>query len=234
MKYFMESRSASWGGQFKNAIMLGPSIGEDNTIDDVTAGEAIMHVLTMPWKVFFALVPPRHYWGGWLAFIVALALIGGIVVVVGEFAELLGCVANIKTSVSAITLVALGTSLPDTFASKTAAQTSEYADSAVGNVTGSNSVNVFLGMGLPWLIATIYHKTKFDSDYAVPPGSLTFSVSVFLACSLVCFFILGLRRCIIGGELGGPKASRNLSGFILIGLWVTYVTVLSLKAYEVI
>lgn len=57
----------------------------------------------------------------------------------------------------AITLVALGTSLPDTFASKAAAVGEKTADNAIGNVTGSNSVNVFLGLGLPWLIAAIYH-----------------------------------------------------------------------------
>ncbi len=67
-------------------------------------------------------------------------------------AELLGCTLAIPPAITAITLVALGTSVPDTFASVTAAQGSEYADSAVGNVTGSNSVNIFLGLGLPWVI----------------------------------------------------------------------------------
>ena len=57
---------------------------------------------------------------------------------------------------TAITLVALGTSLPDLFASKTAALQEKYADNSIGNVTGSNSVNVFLGLGLPWLMASIY------------------------------------------------------------------------------
>ena len=52
---------------------------------------------------------------------------------------------------------AAGTSLPDTFASKSAAVNNDSADAAVGNVTGSNSVNVFLGLGLPWTIAAIYH-----------------------------------------------------------------------------
>ena len=33
----------------------------------------------------------------------------------------------------------------DTFASKVAAVQDEYADSSIGNVTGSNGVNVFLG-----------------------------------------------------------------------------------------
>ena len=50
-----------------------------------------------------------------------------------------------------------GTSLPDLFASKQAAQMEATADNSVGNVTGSNSVNVFLGLGLPWTLAAIYH-----------------------------------------------------------------------------
>ena len=64
---------------------------------------------------------------------------------------------------SAITFVALGTSLPDTFASKSAAVAERTADNAIGNVTGSNSVNVFLGLGLPWMIASIYHAAQVSN-----------------------------------------------------------------------
>jgi solute carrier family 8 (sodium/calcium exchanger) len=69
----------------------------------------------------------------------------------------MGCVMMMKPGVTAITFVAIGTSIPDTFASKIAAQQERYADEAVGNVTGSNSVNVFLGLGLPWVIASLYY-----------------------------------------------------------------------------
>ena len=62
--------------------------------------------------------------------------------------------------ITAITFVALGTSLPDTFASKIAAVSEKTADNAIGNVTGSNSVNVFMGLGIPWMIASIYHAAK--------------------------------------------------------------------------
>ena len=43
---------------------------------------------------------------------------------------------NIKASVAGITIVALGTSVPDTFASRTAAMQDSYADAAIGNITG--------------------------------------------------------------------------------------------------
>jgi len=60
--------------------------------------------------------------------------------------------------------VSIGTSLPDLFASKVAAIKEQYADNAVGNVTGSNSVNVFLGLGLPWLVAALYHEHVLVSE----------------------------------------------------------------------
>ena len=108
---------------------------------------------------------------------------------------MLGCVLGMPDSVTAITLVALGTSLPDTFASMTAAKSSEYADSAVGNVTGSNSVNVFLGLGLPWVIASTYQENRGEK-YSTPAGDLAFSVGVFVCCSVACFIILGIRRVV--------------------------------------
>ena len=47
-------------------------------------------------------------------------------------ANLLGCAIDIKESVVAITIVALGTSLPDTFASKKATMDEKTADSSIG------------------------------------------------------------------------------------------------------
>ena len=235
LEFFLSEKNVTWAQQFKIACMLGPSIDQDSlVVEEVSGSAAFMHLLSMFWKVFGALVPPRHHWGGWAAFIVALILIGIVTTIVGEVATVLGCVVSLKPSVTGITLVAMGTSLPDTFASMTAARTSQYADSAIGNVTGSNSVNVFLGMGLPWLIATIWWRTKHDSDYFVPPGSMSFSVIVFLAVSMACFLILGLRRCCLGGELGGQGCARPLSAGILFVLWLIYVIFVSLESYGVI
>lgn len=235
LEFFMSEHEVSWSQQFKIACMLGPQIDQDNLIvEDVGGFEAFWHFIAMFWKIVGAMVPPRHIWGGWAAFIVALLIVGIITTIVGEVATVLGCVINLKPSVTGITLVAMGTSLPDTFASMTAAKSSPFADSAIGNVTGSNSVNVFLGMGIPWIIGTVYWKTSKDTDYAVPPGSLSFSVVMFLSCSMVCFLILGLRRCCVGGELGGEGCARPFSAFLLFSLWLIYVIFVSLESYGVI
>lgn len=59
---------------------------------------------------------------------------------------------------------------PDTFASMIAAKHDEGADNCIGNVTGSNAVNVFLGIGLAWTIAAVYHSSH-GMTFNVEPGT---------------------------------------------------------------
>lgn len=102
--------------------MLCPSVDEDDLIvSEVELSEGLIHFATMGWKVLFAFIPPVQWGGGWPAFGVALIFIGLITAIVAEVASTLGCVVGLKEAVTAITLVAIGTSLPDTFASMTAA-----------------------------------------------------------------------------------------------------------------
>ena len=227
----------SWGQQIMNAVMLHPTKNEDGEITDVTGGEAVLHFLSVGWKVLFAFCPPPHYCKGVPCFFVALTFIGVVTAVVGEVATLMGCVIGLKPGITAITFVAIGTSLPDTFASMTAAKESRYADSAVGNVTGSNSVNVFLGLGLPWVIAIIYEVYVAENplkSYRYPAKGLDLSVLLFLVCSLVGLVVLVARRIVVKGELGGSPTGRKLSAIFFVGLWVSYITVSSLYQLEVI
>lgn len=196
LQYYLSQKEETFGSQFKKAVMLGPQIDEDNLIiNDVSLTEALVHFVAITWKVIFSLVPPPHIWNGMAAFIVALMFIGICTGIVEQFATLLGCELSIDDSITAITLVAIGTSLPDTFASMSAAKSSETADSAIGNITGSNSVNVFLGLGLPWVIGAMYFNVNLpNQQYKVPAGSLSFSVYVFLVVAILCFIILIVRR----------------------------------------
>lgn len=220
----------SWGQQFKEACKLHPQRNEDGEIEDIAGGEAVMHFFSIGWKCLFACCPPPHWGGGVPCFLVAIAFIGALTAVVGSIAGAMGCVMGLKPGVTAITFVAIGTSLPDTFASMKAAKESRYADAAVGNVTGSNSVNVFLGLGLPWVIAIISQ----GEEYAVPSKGLDLSVVLFLSCTLVGIAILIVRRCMYKGELGGPKTSRIVSCFVFISLWFIYIIFSCLGQYDFI
>jgi solute carrier family 8 (sodium/calcium exchanger) len=141
-------------------------------------------------------------------------------------------------AITAITFVALGTSLPDTFASKAAAQGEDSADAAVGNVTGSNAVNVFLGLGLPWVIGALHCAgtandpacSAESGNYVMIAGTLNFSVMVFTLCAFVCLGTLVLRRKMCGGEIGGPAGPRWATFALFILLWLIYVLLSALCA----
>ncbi|XP_075935503.1 sodium/calcium exchanger 1-like isoform X2 [Anarhichas minor] len=225
----------SWRDQFIEAITV--SAGEDD--DDDECGEEklpscfdyVMHFLTVFWKVLFAFVPPTDYWNGWACFVVSICMIGLLTAVIGDLASHFGCTVGLKDSVTAVVFVALGTSVPDTFASKVAATQDQYADASIGNVTGSNAVNVFLGIGVAWSIAAIYHNSRGE-EFRVDPGRLAFSVTLFTIFAFIAVGVLMYRRRPeIGGELGGPRTAKILTSMLFVSLWFLYILFSSLEAY---
>jgi len=237
----MMAGSSSWLEQFTEAFVVQAGDedeeeeeGEEGEEKMPSCGDYIMHFLTLPWKVLFALIPPTAIYNGYPTFVISIAAIGLCTAVIGDVAGHLGCFIFLKDSVNAIAFVALGTSVPDTFASKTAAIEDETADASVGNVTGSNAVNVFLGIGIAWSMAAIYWEAQ-GANFVVPVGSLGFSVTVFCIEALLAILILVARRNpAVGGELGGPKAVKTLTSGIFVFFWVFYVMISALEAYKVI
>ncbi|KAM7078423.1 sodium/calcium exchanger 1 isoform 3-T3 [Molossus nigricans] len=240
----------SWREQFIEAITVSAEAGKPKTkvLADLVSGEDddddecgeeklpscfdyVMHFLTVFWKVLFAFVPPTEYWNGWACFIVSIIMIGVLTAFIGDLASHFGCTIGLKDSVTAVVFVALGTSVPDTFASKVAATQDQYADASIGNVTGSNAVNVFLGIGVAWSIAAIYHAANGE-QFKVSPGTLAFSVTLF---TIFAFINVGVllyrRRPEIGGELGGPRTAKLLTSSLFVLLWLLYIFFSSLEAY---
>merc|ERR1712001_759691 len=239
--------SSSWLDQFTDAFTVQADDdeeegeeGEEGEEKMPSCGDYIMHFLTLPWKLIFAFIPPTGLFNGYLTFVISIAFIGACTAVIGDVAGPLGCFINLKAGVNAIAFVALGTSVPDTFASKTAAIEDETADNSVGNVTGSNAVNVFLGIGIAWTMAAIFHESGCGDDprgpyFFVPVGSLGFSVTVFcIEAGLAIAILFARRHPAVGGELGGPKSFKTISSGIFVFFWVFYVAISAMEAYGVI
>merc|ERR1712088_1138262 len=235
--------SSSWLEQFTSAFSVQTEgddddeegeEGEEGEEKMPSCGDYIMHFLTLPWKLIFALIPPTGIFNGYPTFVISIAFVGLCTAVIGDVAGHLGCFINLKDCVNAIAFVALGTSVPDTFASKTSAIEDDTADNSVGNVTGSNAVNVFLGIGIAWTMAAVYWETQGEK-FIVPVGSLGFSVTVFcIEATLAVLILLARRHPAVGGELGGPKLFETISSSIFVFFWVFYVMISALEAYDVI
>lgn len=229
-----EDEPITWPGQFRNAMSIEGGQDEDGNDVPPSFSDYLLHFLTFLWKIIGAMVPPTTILGAWPAFVFSLVYIALLTLVIEQLGHLLGCVVGLKTSVTGITIIALGTSLPDTFASRTAAMQDEHADAAIGNVTGSNSVNVFLGLGLPWVLSSMYGLAN-GKPYKVPSGNLTQSVIIFSTLGALCIIILVLRRKFVGGELGGKNPFIKWGCSITLFLmWTIYIILASLKAYEIL
>ncbi|XP_017909510.1 PREDICTED: sodium/calcium exchanger 3 isoform X2 [Capra hircus] len=225
----------SWRDQFMEAITVSAAGDED---EDESGEERlpscfdyVMHFLTVFWKVLFACVPPTEYCHGWACFVVSILIIGMLTAIIGDLASHFGCTIGLKDSVTAVIFVAFGTSVPDTFASKAAAIQDVYADASIGNVTGSNAVNVFLGIGLAWSVAAIYWALQ-GQEFHVSAGTLAFSVTLFTIFAFVCISVLLYRRRPhLGGELGGPRGCKLATTWLFVSLWLLYILFATLEAY---
>lgn len=244
-----EDENPSWSDQFRQAIIV-------ENADEASAGDLFMHYATIIWKLLAAIIPPTDQkmfgrdTGGWATFTVAILIIGLVTTIINDLASIFGCIAGIKDSITAITLVALGTSLPDTIASMMSARGDTNADNSIGNITGSNSVNVFLGIGLPWSMAAIYWSSMGPTDawkdkykdwlttdvailgnyattggFVVIGGDLAFYTMIFVILACAVLTMLAVRRAVLGYELGGSKLVAQISGFFSISCWIIYIIV---------
>jgi len=233
----------TWWAQFTEAIWVN---GSREAQAEANFTDWIFHILTFVFKILVAFCPPPNMGGGYLTFFSSLILIAGFTALINDMGNLVGCTINMSDHITAITIVAIGTSVPDTTASRLAAISDAYADNSVGNITGSNSVNVFLGLGISWTIGAFYWHGKSDDvewrqryemevssetldagGFIVPRGALVANVIVFIAGAIFTLALLWYRRRKVGGELGGLKATAHRHSFSLTVTWMIYIAVAS-------
>ena len=125
-------------------------------------------------------------------------VLGGQLVVnsAKDIAEML----NVSLNVIALTIVAIGTSLPELVTSAIAARKGE-SDIAIGNVVGSNIFNIFFILGLSATISPITY------------GFESFIDLIIMLVSSVMVYILTLKNFRIG----------NKKGLILLGTYALYM-----------
>ena len=132
----MKLGTSTYKQQLIEALYIVPQLVVDEAGNEslvFTVDQVVLHIISLPWKVVFSIIPPTEWCNGKPTFVVAICLIGLVTAFISDLASLFGCVAGLEDAVTAITFVALGTSLPDTFASRTAAIMDQTADASIGD-----------------------------------------------------------------------------------------------------
>ena len=116
-----------------------------------------------------------------------------------------------------LTIVAVGTSLPELASSIAAARRGEN-DLAVGNVIGSNVFNTLVVVGIAAVIAPIK---------AMDPEVMSRDVPIMIALTLLLFFI-----CIPFKKKNGKRVSGfgRIGGALFLSLYIAYLVLLGIQA----
>jgi len=136
----------------------------------------------------------------WITIIIGAALIYFSAKYTIESLKDLATMANIPTHVIAITVVALGTSLPEVVVSLSAAKKGNHGI-AVGNVLGSNIFNTYAVMAIPGLLGNL----------TIPESTMQFSIPFMIAVS------------ILFGMICLTKNISKWEGYMLVAFYVFFI-----------
>lgn len=122
---------------------------------------------------------------------------------------------SVSPLIIGLTVLAIGTSLPELAASVVSAIKGHH-DIALGNIIGSNIFNLLAVMSLPGIIAPLsYGKEVFDRDYLVMAG-----VTALLALFIVVNFLI---------RKGQQKYIGRGAGVLMLVCYCAYIYVLYLS-----
>jgi Ca2+/Na+ antiporter len=142
--------------------------------------------------------------------------IGVICLGMVKFAQVAGCIIGIDPPVMGITLLAIGTSVPDALGSIIVAKAGE-ADMAIANAVGSNVFDILLGLGIPWFIVGL------ADNKPTPVDKSGIGVSVAI--------LLGTVGIFFGTLIWARWRMRVGVGYVFLGLYALFVLYTLLTEY---
>jgi len=165
--------------------------------------EKIMSPIDFILKKIF---PPEKY--NFAVFSMSIVIIAAISWVLVESAIHIAQILDISEAIIAVTVLAVGTSIPDLFSSLVVSKQGR-GGMAISNAVGSNIFDVLIGLGLPFMIIILSTGGKATLDV----GNIEQSVYFLLVSIVIVFFLFLLNKWKVG----------KIFGSTLIFFYVAYV-----------
>ncbi|TKS69604.1 Sodium/potassium/calcium exchanger 5 [Collichthys lucidus] len=175
----------------------------------------ILWVLSLPIITLLFLTTPdcrRSFWKKWfiVTFIMSAIWISAFTYILVWMVTVVGETLGIPDTVMGLTLLAAGTSIPDTVASVMVAREGK-ADMAMSNIVGSNVFDM-LCLGLPWFIKTAFVDTN-------NPVEVNSTGLVFISCTL----LLSIVFLFVSVHINGWKLDWKL-GIVSLICYILFAT----------
>ncbi len=148
---------------------------------------------------------PKHYY--WIFFI-SIVLIATLSWILVDAAIAISEILNIPEAIIGLTVLAIGTSIPDLFSSLIVARQGR-SNMAVSNAIGSNIFDILVGLGVPFIV----YMLIYGGSIATGSGSLTYSVILLISSVVLLLLLLLISRWRLNKYIG----------WILILLYVAYL-----------
>ncbi len=148
-------------------------------------------ILSFIFKIMF---PFKHYMAQFLTSIAWIAFFSWVLV---ESAIEIAHFFDIPEAIIALTVLAVGTSIPDLISSVLVSKKGK-GDMGISNAIGSNVFDVLVGLGLPWIVfLTLYNK-----PIHVGNETLFTSALILLGSIILMLLIFMVNRWRIGKKAG--------------------------------
>lgn len=184
----------------------GPS---DDEVEKDKGRLSKLRYIIKPFDMVVDLFFPKWLNHNWI-FAISILFIAGLCWVLVESAVQVSHILNVPEVIIALTVLAVGTSVPDMISSVIVAKQGK-GGMAVSNAFGSNIFDILIGLGAPWLITLLFTNRVIEvtnDKQSIYESILLLSASVF-----VVFAVLLLRKWKI----------KPWIGYFLISLYVVYL-----------
>ena len=141
-------------------------------------------------------------------FSVSIIWIGLMSWVLVNSAIQISAILNVPEGIIALTVLAVGTSIPDMISSLIVAKKGR-GGMAISNALGSNIFDILLGLGIPWLIVILLTGESVD----VFSENIFLSVILLFSSVVIFYLLLMIRRWQI----------RKPTGIFLLALYLGYL-----------
>ncbi|KAG6452277.1 sodium/potassium/calcium exchanger 4 [Manduca sexta] len=153
-----------------------------------------------------------------LTFIMCIAWIGSVSYVVAWIITILGDTLDLPDSITGLTILAAGTSLPEAVSSVLVTRQG-CGTMGISNSIGSNTFDILLCLGLPWLIKSLVYPGTPDNHWVtINSSGLPYSAISLLSTLFALYGCLTLNKFQLDWKIGVTCAVIYFGYLVLAAL----------------